>query len=167
MRHTAILVGAMAAALVAVDLSAQNTPNFSGSWTMMASPDASAGGGGRGGGRGGFGGLGQGATISQDGTALTITRSTQAGETESVYKLDGSESTNTLSFGGNSVEQVSTANWEGSTLVITTRMDMGGNAIETTMALSLDEEGSLVIESTRPGRGGGAATTTTTKYSKD
>lgn len=163
MRRTAILVGTMAAALVASGLSAQDTPNFAGSWTMVASPD----GGGRGGGRGGFGGLGQATTISQDGATLAITRTTQAGETESVYKLDGSESTNTLSFGGNSVEQVSTAKWEGSKLVITTRMDRGGSPFQTTMALALDAEGNLVVESTRPGRGGGDATTTTTTYAKD
>jgi hypothetical protein len=162
MRRNAILAGAVVAAFAATGLSAQDAPSFAGSWTMVASPD-----GGAGGGRGGFGGLGQAVTIAQDGATLTITRTTPAGETESVYKLDGSESTNTLSFGGNSIDQVSTANWEGSSLVVTTEMDMGGNAFQTTMILSLDADGNLVVESTRPGRGGGPATTTTSTYTKD
>ena len=56
-----------------------------------------------------MGGLGQEATITQDASTLTITRTTQMGTFTSNYKLDGSESKNTLTIQGNSIDQVSTA----------------------------------------------------------
>ena len=56
--------------------------------------------------QGGFGGLGQSAVITQDATTLTITRTTQMGEVTSVYKLDRSESKNTLNFQGNSIDRI-------------------------------------------------------------
>lgn len=157
-------------------VSAQDTeelPDFSGSWTTTTdTPTQPTGRRGGRGGRGGFAGLGPAATIVQDENTLTITRTApagragQAGEIVSTYNLDGSPSTNTLSFGGNSVEQTSTATWNERKLLITTSMSFGGNARETTMALSLDDDGQLVVESTMPGRGGGAAATATTTYTK-
>src|SRR5690349_11090390 len=98
MRRTVLMLGAAAMLLGATQLMAQAKPSFAGSWTLV--PDSAAAGGaggggaaGRGGGRGGgmFGGLGMVATIAQDANTLTITRTTQAGETKMVYKLDGSE----------------------------------------------------------------------------
>ena len=71
------------------------SPNFAGKWAIVPDPAA----------QGGFGGLGQSAVIKQDATTLTITRTTQMGEVTSVYKLDGSESKNTLNFQGNSIDQ--------------------------------------------------------------
>jgi hypothetical protein len=188
------LVGAVVA-LMAADLSAQERPNFSGSWTLAAGESGVAGGrvggrrggappadapgpagregrrGGGGGGRGGaFGALislGQQATIVQDGATLTITRTTQAGELKTVYKLDGSESANTLTGpGGNSLAQVSRATWNGNKLAITTSMDLNGNPVQTTMTLSLDEAGALVVESGGMGRRGGDRGSVTTKYTK-
>jgi len=118
---------------------------------------------GRGGGRGG---LGPDIMISQNPQTLTITRTTQAGEVKTVYNLDGSDSKNTMTMGGNAVEQVSQAKWVGSKLVVHTSMNFNGNARETTMSLSLDQAGNLVVESTNPGRGGGPPVTTTTTYKK-
>ncbi len=163
MRRTTALVGAAALVLMASSLLAQSKPNFAGTWSMVTDPNAQGGGGGR----GGFGGFGQEATVTQDATTLTVTRTTQMGEIKSVYKLDGSESTNTLNFGGNSLDQVSKVKWDGPKLVITTSMNFGGNPSETTTTLSLDPSGKLTVESTRPDfRGGGAPITTTTTYEK-
>ena len=76
-------------------------PGFAGKWTLVADPNAPAGGGGRGGRGGGFGQFcGMECTIAQDATSLTVTRTTQAGETKIIYKLDGSESKNTQDMGG-------------------------------------------------------------------
>jgi hypothetical protein len=107
-----------------------------------------------------------GATISQDASTLTIVRTTGAGEVRAVYNLDGSESRNTVQGRGGPMEQVSRASFNGSRLVITTQQNFGGNMVETTMSLSLDAQGNLVVESTAPGRGGGAPTTTTMRYRK-
>jgi hypothetical protein len=164
MQRAALLLSAVGLLFAATEVSAQDKPNFAGKWTLVA--DQGGGGGGGGGRGGGRGGLGAEATIAQDASTLTITRATQAGETKAVYKLDGSESKNTMTMRGGTVEQTSKARWEGSKLIITTSMMMGENAVETTMALSLGADGVLVVESTGAGRGGGAPTTTTRRYTK-
>jgi hypothetical protein len=150
------------AALAASVLVAQAPPSFAGKWTLV--PDANApAGGGR-----GMGGLGQTAMVTQDATTLTITRTTQMGELTSTYKLDGTESKNTLSFQGNSIDQVSIAKWDAGKLKINTTMSFQGQPVETSLVLSLDPSGNLLVESTRPDfQGGGAPVTTKMTYKKD
>ena len=143
---------------------AQAPPNFAGKWTLVPDPNAAAGGG-----RGGMGGgLGQEATITQDASTLTIARTTQMGPFTSTYKLDGSESRNTLNFQGNSVDQLSTAKWDGAKLNVQTKMDFGGNVVETSMVLALDATGNLIVDTTRPDfQGGGGPITTKATYKKN
>ena len=162
MRRTTLVLGALSLVLAATTARAQDKPNFSGSWTRVEDPNAPAA-GGRGGGRGG---LGAAATLMQDASTLTITRTTQAGEIKTVYKLDGSESKNMMTMGGNQVEQVSRATWEGARLVVTTSYDIGGNMVSTKQVFALDASGQLVVETTTPGRGGGEPTTATQTYKK-
>jgi hypothetical protein len=153
-----------AAALVFITwaLSAQAPPNFAGKWTLVADPTAAPAGGGR-----GMGGIGQTATIVQDATALTITRTTQMGEFTSTYKLDGSDSKNTMNMGGNAVDLVSKAKWEGSKLTVHTTMNLNGNPVETSMVMALDADGNLMVETTRPDfQGGGGPITTKATYKK-
>jgi hypothetical protein len=156
----ALTLATMICALVSAVI-AQTPPSFAGKWTLV--PDASApAGGGR-----GMGGLGQTATITQDANTLTITRTTQMGEITSTYKLDGSESKNTLNMQGNSIDQLSVAKWDAGKLKINTKMDFQGNPVETSLVLSLDASGNLVAESTRPDfQGGGAPITTKMTYKK-
>jgi pectate lyase len=158
MRKAAVLLSAAALVFGATELAAQATPSFAAKWTMVGDPSAAPG--------GGRGGLGREATIVQDAKTLTITRTTQNGEIKSVYNLDGTDSKNTMTFGGNSIDQISKLKWDGSKLVITTSSSFNGNAFETTMALSLDADGNLVVDATAPGRGGGAPTTTKLTYKK-
>jgi hypothetical protein len=173
MRRALTLVAAAAFALTsATGVLAQAKPDFSGKWMMdpasAPAPPAGGGGGGggRGGGRGGGGaGFGQEFTAKQDATSLTITRQQGGQDVTAVYKLDGSESKNTVAGRGGQQEQVSTAKWDGSKLVITTKLDFGGNTVEQVRALSMDA-GNLVIEQTQPGRDGGAPTTTKVVYKK-
>ena len=154
MRRVAPLV-ITAIAVVTVGLFAQTPPNFAGKWTLV----------GEGGGRGG---LGQEATIKQDASSLTITRTTQMGEFTSTYKLDGTESKNTLNMGGNAVEQISTAKWDGAKLVVKTSMSFDGNPVQLSMTMALDPSGNMLIESTRPDfQGGGAPITTKATYKKN
>ncbi len=159
MKRQSTLVTAMLAC-AAIGLLAQTPPSFAGKWTQV--PDANApAGGGR------MGGFGQTATIVQDANTLTITRTTPMGELTSTYKLDGTESKNTLTMQGNSIDQLSTAKWDAGKLTIKTNMNIQGNPIETTMVLSLDPSGNLIVESTRPDfQGGGAPITTKMTYKK-
>jgi hypothetical protein len=166
MRRAAVL--ATAALLVvgaAASLKAQ-APNFSGKWTMQVDPNAAGGGGGGRMGGGGRGGFGQEFTAVQDAKTLTITRTTQNGEIKTVYNLDGSESKNTQSMGGNDVTSSSKAMWMGSKLMITTTTEFNGNSRETKMTLSIDGSGNLLVETTSPGRGGGDPVTRTSTYTK-
>ena len=73
-----------------------------------------------------------------------------------------------MSFQGNSIDQLSTAKWDGGKLLLNTKMDFGGNLVEIKTVLSLDPSGTLVVESTRPDfQGGGAPVTTTMTYKKN
>src|SRR6185503_5926781 len=107
---------------------AQAPPNFAGKWTLVPDPNAQPG----------MGGLGSEATITQDASTLTITRTNQMGTFTSNYKLDGSESKNVLTFQGNSVDQLSTAKWDAAKLLVNTKMDFGGNLVEIKMVMALD-----------------------------
>src|SRR4029077_619121 len=105
MKRTSLLFAA-ALLLAGTNLFAQ-AANLAGHWVMVVDPNAPPP-TGRGGGRGG---LGPDATIVQDTKTLTVTRTTQAGEVKTVYNLDGSDSKNTATMGGNAVEQVSHTKW--------------------------------------------------------
>ena len=151
-RPTAVM---LAVILFGAAASAQ-TPNFAGKWTLVPGPGAA-----------GPGGLGTEATITQDATSITIKRTTQMGEFTSIYKLDGSESKNTLTIQGNAIEQLSKTKWDGGTLQVDTTMSFDGNPVQVSMKMSLDASGNLQVETTRPDfQGGGAPTTTRTTYKK-
>ena len=145
-------VGIIAAAVFAVAAVAfaQAKPDFSGTWTLdpEASGMAAGGGPGGGGGRGG-GALGNGpATVKQTADTLTIERTMGDNKVTLTYKLDGTESKNTMmGRGGNQMESTSTAKFDGSTLTITTKQDMGNGPMESTQKWTL--AGSvLTVEST-------------------
>jgi hypothetical protein len=118
---------------------------------------------GRGGGRGG--GLGEAFSAEQtDKTLTVVTTNQQIGEVKAVYNLDGSESKNPISFGGQSVDRVSKVKWDGAKLVIATTSNFNGNAFESTQAWSLDGTGNLIVESTS--NFNGTPTTTKSTYKK-
>ena len=155
--HSVITAGLVAIFLSAATAAQAQTPDFSGKWTLVPDPAA----------QGPGGGLGQSAAIKQDATTMTINRTTQMGEITTVYKLDGSESKNTLNFQGNAIEQLSKTKWEGGTLHVATTMNFDGNAVNVTMAMSLDPSGNLIVVSTRPDfQGGGSPVTTKATYKK-
>jgi len=145
----------------AAALAAQAKPNFTGKWTLVPDPNAPAPTGrGR-----GMGGLGQVFSAEQNDKTLNVaTTNEQTGEIKAVYNLDGTESKNPISFGGQSVDRVSKAKWDGAKLVITTTINFNGNAVESTQAWSLDATGNLVVESTSSFTG--TPTTTKSTYKK-
>ena len=101
---------------------------------------------------GGFGGgIGQEAIITQDAASFTIKRTTQMGEFTTIYKLDGSESKNTLKVQGNAIDQISKTKWEGGTLKVDTTLTFDGNPVQVSMSMSLDPSGNLLVESDPPG----------------
>ena len=174
MQRMKTVLSAVGVVLVAASLSAQ-TPSFAGKWTLVVDPNAPApagpGGGGRGGGRGGgFGQFcGMECTITQDATSVTVSRTTQAGETKTVYKLDGSETKSTQDMGGRgTLTSASKAMVMGAKLMITTTTDMsamGGGNRETKMTLSI-EGGNMVVETTAPGFQDPTPVTTKQTYKK-
>jgi hypothetical protein len=151
-------VGIIAAAVFAVATmaSAQAKPDFSGTWTLdpaasgMAAPagGGAPGGGGGGGGRGG-GALGNGpATVKQTADTLTIERTQGEQKIVATYKLDGTESKNSMmGRGGQAMESVSTAKWDGPALVISTKVDMGNGPQESTQKWTVNGS-TLTIETT-------------------
>ncbi len=168
MRRMTALLGATAIVLATTSALAQKT-SFAGTWVREA-PAAGAAeagcGGGRGGGGGG-GGWGMEPTITQDATTLTVkwvNPGREGGEPTPqtrTYKLDGTESKNSIMRGGQATEVVSKASWDGAKLVIKTTTPAG----ETTTVVSI-EAGKLTIAVTNPGREGGAPTTNTITYTK-
>jgi hypothetical protein len=146
-------VGIMAAAILAVaSVTFAQKPDFSGTWTLDAEASGMAAGGGGGGGRGG-GALGNGpSTVKQTADAITIERTMGENKVTLTYKLDGTESKNTMmGRGGAPMESVSTAKWDGGKLIITSKQDMGGQAVETTQTWSL--AGSVLTVESTGGRG--------------
>jgi hypothetical protein len=141
-------VGVIAAAILAVaTLAWAQKPDFSGTWTLDPEASGMAAGGG-GGGRGGRGGLGQGATVKQTADALTIERTMGGNTVTTTYKLDGSESKNTMmGRGGQQMESTSVAKWDGNKLVISTKMDMGGQMMESSQTWTVDGS-RLTVETT-------------------
>jgi hypothetical protein len=166
---------AVAVGLYAAGLSAQTSkPNFAGTWVMQVDPNAAppAGGGGRGGGRmGGGGGWGQEFTIVQSGTDLKVTRT--AGETSitETYLLTG-DGKNTMTMGarggaaGTTMDVPYKSSWVGNNFQIVTTQTMGGNSVEITRTISLAPDGTLTIETKRPGQDGTPQTSKVTYKKK-
>lgn len=159
MKRITAMLSAAAVVMMAAGVLAQ-APSFAGKWMMDMPADAPAGGGG-GRGFGGGGAWGQAPTITQDATTLTVEYTQGQNPVKIVYKLDGSESKNSMmGRGGQATEQVSKATWEAGKLKIVTTTAAG----DQTRLVSL-AAGKLVIDYTGMGRDGAPMTTKTT-YSK-
>ncbi len=144
MKHAATLAVVLAIAVPSASAFSQAKPNFSGKWTQGVDPNAPAPAGrGR-----GMGGLGTTFTATQDDKTLTVVSTTQAGEIKTVYNLDGTETKNPITFGGNTVDRVSKVKWDGAKLVMTSTSNFQGNAAETTQIWSLDASGTLTVDVT-------------------
>jgi hypothetical protein len=163
MRRISALLSVAAVVLWTVGAYAQAKPDFSGKWVREApAGGAAAGGGGGGGGRGGGGGFGMENTITQNAKTLTVEYTAGQNPVKLVFNLDGSPSTNkVMGRGGEAMDQVSKATWDGAKISITTAGPNG----EIKRVISM-EGANMVIETTAPGREGGAPTTTKAVYKK-
>jgi hypothetical protein len=159
MRRAALFLTAAALVVGAANLSAQ-TVNFSGTWTPVVDPNAPAGRGG-----GGNGPM----TITMDAKTMTITRTTQAGETKAVYNLDGSDSKNMMAGrnGAAGTEVISKAKLDGGKVIVSTTQDRNGTSVTTTVTYWLDG-GKLMSSSlsNQPSRDGGAPVAQVRTYTK-
>ena len=135
-------IGILATAVLAVATMAfAQKADFSGTWAPEVDPAAPAGTGG--GGRGMMAGP---ITVKQTADALVVERTAGENKIVSTYKLDGSESVNTMQGRGGPVEVKSTAKWDGSKLVITSkRPGQDGAIVESTATWSVTG-GVLTIE---------------------
>jgi hypothetical protein len=180
-RHELAMVAGLTLALPFV-LAAQPPADFSGRWTMDApvvattaavpgTPAAAAAPGDMG---------------SGWGSALTITHQPQGLTVEYTvfdrydlqppltftYPLDGSEGRNVVMMGRGEQIETSKAEWQGQTLVITTRLRVIERSAgppftaEATRKLWLESPTTLVVEVTRAGVLGGPPSTTRSVYRK-
>lgn len=160
-------------ALVALTLSPlflqaapQAKPDFSGRWTIVGAP------------RGGAAALGWGFQATQDDKTLTIVSGNDPDLVTTLYELSGvptMRQARPVVAGTLSMQNLSSANWDGAKLVVMTRqigVDQrtvkvlaGESGVLTTQAWSLDAAGTLVIE-TSTSFGDKVSRTSTTTYRK-
>ena len=137
--------GVVAAVLLAVATMAwaQKT-DFSGTWTLVPAGAPPASGGGV---------LGNGpATVRQSADTLTVERALGDDTITLTYKLDGSDSRNTIAGrDGQSIDSMSTVRWQGPTLTIVTRQETSGQIVQSTDVWTV--EGSTLTVETTDARG--------------
>ena len=140
-------------------------PDFSGKWTVRLADDVLRSSSKPPDARTDFGALGQGGTIVQTEKTLSVITMANGVQTKAVFNLDGTETKNPIAFGGgNTVNRVSTAKWNGTGLVLTTTTTFNGSTTSTSQTWSLDEVGDLLVETTANVQG--KPTKTVTKYQK-
>jgi hypothetical protein len=136
-----VFIALLAVVLAVPSLAFAQAPNFSGKWIQdMEKSDPPMGGRGPAG--------PQNLTITQTATDFTIERETPNGVMKTVYKLDGSESTNA---GGRGGEVKSKSAWEGSKLVTKYSRTMGEVTVDVTETRSLEADGTLTVVSVTKG----------------
>jgi hypothetical protein len=161
--------------LLAAIVSAQTPPDFSGRWILAPEPASP---GGRAAATGVGSGWGSDITVTQDAATLTIeyarfARGDMQPPAKFVYRLDGSDSKNTINLGRGPQEQTSRAAWDSGKLVIRTQhafkpsRDSGVVTSETVHVLTLESPALLVIETTHGAVMGGQASVSKSIYKKN
>jgi hypothetical protein len=119
------ILSAIAALAFMAGVSAQDKPNFAGTWKADNSYNAW--------------------TITVEGSKMTVTM-TVAGNSEStVYLLDGTPSTKTFEGPNGPMENVSTSAWEGDVLVTTTKTGFGTTVTEKRW---IEPDGTMRVQNT-------------------
>jgi hypothetical protein len=149
MRRLAITLSVLAAVAFATGLSAR-AADFTGKWApdtdKNPAPMTGATGNPTGTNPAGMRGMTGSLTITMDAKTMKVERSSPGyGTTSCTYSLDGSESKCAMGRGG---DRTSTAKWDGSKLVITTKATQPGSADAVT-TYSMDGA-DLVVETNSP-----------------
>jgi len=118
-----LLSAAIAIAFMA-GVSAQDKPNFAGTWRAPSGSDRW--------------------TITVEGSKMTVTYTVAGNSASTVYLLDGTPSKNNLGKCGVEIEQTYTSKWEGNVLVTTI---VSGNSSRTERR-SIETDGTMKVGST-------------------
>jgi hypothetical protein len=128
----------LASAVFAFTVRAQGRPDFSGTWARVADKTGPAAQGGS-----------NSHTIKQTATEIAVTIAGRGGPETSIYKLDGSTSTNQSQSPEGPLTVAGTARWDGASLVIETTREIRGMTITTREVRTLDTTGKeMTIEAT-------------------
>ena len=148
MRHAIIVV--LLAPLLAAPPStrAQGVPDFSGSWSL--SPGSVV--------RERNLAAGEVGTMSAPMGHLKITQTggllaLSGGRLTAVYRLDGTPTKNQFKMGDKLMPATGRARWEGGRLFLTSGLDGAHDQRQSTIILSFDERGNMVVESRTAGPG--------------
>lgn len=151
MKH--ILSTLLALSFLVVSATAQDKPDFSGTWKLAGeaadqfTPTQMV--------------------VAKDATLLTVTTTGQMGEFKTTYKLDGAAGSSPLDFQGNMIDRTTKMAWSDNKLTLTATSDMNGQAFEIKSVVSAGPAGTMVVETTFPDfQGGGAPITTKSTYKK-
>jgi hypothetical protein len=126
----AILAAALTLASVA-GVSAQDRPNFEGTWQIDTATSRYYGGAPT-------------ETITVDGSRMAISRTVARSTATIVYMLDGTPSKNLVSVAGKQIEMICTSRWEGNSLVTT----IPGPVVNLTEKRSIEADGTMGVELT-------------------
>jgi hypothetical protein len=118
-----ILSAALAIALVA-GVSAQDKPNFAGTWKASGSFNSW--------------------TITVEGSKMTVTMMVAGNSDSTVYLLDGTPSTKTMEGPNGPIENVLTSTWEGNVLVTT----ITAPAMSRVERRSIEADGTMKVQTT-------------------
>jgi hypothetical protein len=135
--------------------SAQTKPNFAGKWSL-ADPSAADG-----------RMIPATMAVTQDAKTITLVTVGQMGEVKTVFNLDGTPGKSPIEIQGMSIDRVTKSAWDGNKLVLTTVSDFQGQSFETKQVWTLNADGTLSVDATRPDfQGGGAPVTSKAVYKK-
>src|SRR6516225_4506071 len=111
-----ILSAIVTVLLMAGAASAQDKPDFTGTWKLVGdAPDQFTP---------------TQIVVAKDATQLIVTITGQMGEFRTTYKLDGTAGSSPLDFQGNSVDRTTKMTWNDNALTLIADSDMGGQAFE-------------------------------------
>jgi hypothetical protein len=161
--------------LLAASATAQQRPDFSGRWQLVPEANAAASSARSIPAMGS--GWGADLSIAQDAATLTIEFTTYVRydmqpATRLVYRLDGSESKNTINVGRGPQDQIATAAWDGGKLTLTivrafkTSSGEKPATVRSTQTLSLEAPATLVVETSHGAALGGKPSTSRSTYKK-
>ena len=141
--------------LFAAIASAQTKPDFAGKWALT---DPSAADGRM---------IPATMTVTQDAKTITLVTAGQVGEVKTVFNLDGTPGKSPLEIQGMNIDRVTKSAWDGNKLVLTTVSEFQGQSFETKQVWTLNADGTLTVDATRPDfQGGGGPVTSKSVYKK-
>jgi len=154
MRHIFATATALVLLFAAI-APAQTKPNFAGKWAL-ADPGAADG-----------RMIPATMTVAQDAKTITLLTVGQVGEVKTVFNLDGTPGKSPIEIQGMNIDRVTKSAWDGSKLVLTTVSDFQGQSFETKQVWTLNADGTLTVDATRPDfQGGGGPVTSKSVYKK-